>query len=302
LGLVGLLSLAACGPPPPQDPFNLAEAKDSLNKGYHWYQRGCHREAARFFVEGEAYARLADAAPLIVMAKNSLGAAYLAQGRLNEAASSLAEALDLTLTLPGHPELDSVLGNLGSLAYKAKRDKDAVDFWTRALESAPAGRQAIYLANLARLNQARGQEAEFAAQVEMALAAAENSQTPDFARADALSLGAALALSRGEADLAERRLTEALALDRHAENASGLAQSLELAGKALLAKGQFPEAAQSLDRSFHLFAAIKDKEGTNRLYALLRQTHEKGYPKSLAVYQEILKNPQAFNPLEGLCP
>jgi tetratricopeptide (TPR) repeat protein len=108
---------------PPQDPFNLAHAKDSLNKGHHWYLRGCHREAIRFFDEGLAYARLSDAAPLIVMGHNSLGTALLAQGNLKAAAEKLAEALDLALTLPERPELDRVIGNLGALAFKAKKKR-----------------------------------------------------------------------------------------------------------------------------------------------------------------------------------
>ncbi|MDR2422531.1 MAG: tetratricopeptide repeat protein, partial [Deltaproteobacteria bacterium] len=229
LGLaLALGSLSGCGGPlPPQDPFNLYQAKDNLSKGNHWYLRGCHREAARFFEEGLAFARLADDAPLIVMGHNSLGAALLAQGRLKEAAAKLSEALELTLTLPSRPELDSILGNLGTLAFKAKRHGDAEDFWVQATAVAPPNRLAIYYSNLARLYKAQNRPDEFAALTAKALAAAESSLTPPQAKADALSLEASLALSQGERPKALELLEEALSLDRRTENASGLAQNLE---------------------------------------------------------------------------
>ncbi|MDR0550203.1 MAG: tetratricopeptide repeat protein [Deltaproteobacteria bacterium] len=301
--VMGLALINACGPLPPQDPFHLAEAKDSLNNGYYWYGRGCYKEAGRFFGEGLEFARLADSTPLIVMAQNTLGAAFLAQNRLTEAAEKLAEALELSLTLPEKPELDSVLGNLGTLAFQAKRPADALDFWTKATEAAPEPRKAIYLANLARLYQAENNAPLFATTVTLALAASQNSQTPIGARADALALGAALALDQGQTEVALNYVNQALDLDRKAENMAGLAQNLEILGRAQKNLDQIPLAAQSLDRSFYLYVALKDKTGANRLYETLKSTHqEKGYPKDLKPYQTVLKNPKAFDPLDKLCP
>jgi tetratricopeptide (TPR) repeat protein len=191
---------------------------------------------------------------------------------------------------------------LGTLAFKALRQADALDFWTKALAAAPPTRQAIYLANQARLYRAASDHVNFAATTEMALAAAETPQTPNSAKADALSLGAALALDRGRTELALSYLDQALALDRQTENAAGLAQSHELLGRALLDVERIAEAAQSLDRSFYLFAALKDSAGTNRLYELLKTASEKGYPKDLSPYRTVLKNPDSFDPIERLCP
>ncbi|MDR2142608.1 MAG: tetratricopeptide repeat protein [Deltaproteobacteria bacterium] len=303
LGLwLALGSLLACGPMPPIDPFNLAEAKDNLNKGHLWYLRGCHREAARFFEEGLTFARLADNVPLMVMGQNSLGTALLAQGQLKEAAQRLAAALELSLATPDNPELDSVLGNLGTLAYKTGRNRDAEDFWREALDRAPEPRKATYLANLARLYLTEKKPDAFAAHTEMALAAAKNPLTPPAARADALALGATLAQSRGETEPAWIYLNEALDLDRQLENPVGLAQDLELAAKMELAAGQTRQAAQSLDRAFYLWAALGNREGMSRTYAGLGQTHQNGHPQDLASYQKILAHPASFDPLGQGCP
>jgi tetratricopeptide (TPR) repeat protein len=292
----------ACGPVPPQDPFNLAQAKDNLNKGHHWYLRGCHREASRFFGEGLAYARLADSVPLIVMSHNSMGAAFLAQGRLNEAAVKLSEALELSLSVPEHPELDSIYGNLGSLAFEAGRPKDAEEFWQEALNSAPPHRQTVYLANLARLYKSQSREAEYLVRADQCLTASQTKGTAAAARADALALGAQVALDRGDSQLAETYLNEALNLDRETENPVGLAQDLELQAELQLAHGQIREGAQSLDRAFYLWAAVGHREAVTRVFALLEKTSRQGFPKELAHYLEVIKNPEAFDPLGQACP
>ncbi|MDR1578160.1 MAG: hypothetical protein LBT86_08065 [Deltaproteobacteria bacterium] len=302
--VISTLFLGSCGALPPQDPYNLRQAKDNLSRGNHWYQRGCHREAARFFSESLVYARLADHPALLVMAYNAKGAALLAQGQLDTAAQALYQALDLTMTLPNKPELDSVHGNMGSLAFKANRFQDAEQFWLEALKSAPEPRKAIYLANLARLYQTENRP-ERVTYTELALTASGLKDVPTFARADALALAAALAQERGETNLAWTYLNEALALDRQTENLPGLAQDLELAGQLQLAAGQIPEAAQNLDRSFYLWAALGNqtgRDGVNRLYGLLQQTHKQGYPRIIDQYQQIHAHPQSFDPLAETCP
>ncbi|MDR1871590.1 MAG: hypothetical protein LBS60_06625 [Deltaproteobacteria bacterium] len=294
--------LACGGPLPPNDPFNLGQAKDSLAKGNHWYLRGCHKEAARFFTEGLIFARLADNAPLMVMAHNSLGTALLAQGQLNAAANQLAKALDLTETLPNKPELDSVLGNLGTLAFKAQRPLDAAEFWEAALVAAPPSRKAIYLANLARLQQNDPSSPKFMEYVAAANAAATDQDTPLPAKADAWSLAALLAFTQGDIPEASERLAAALALDRQTENVSGLAQNLELAGKIQIKQEAYPQAAQSFDRAFYLYAALGERTALGRIVELLKTTHQKGFPKDLSPYQKILHNPTNFQPLTDSCP
>jgi tetratricopeptide (TPR) repeat protein len=236
------------------------------------------------------------------MAHNSLGTALLAQGQLNAAANKLAEALALTETLPDKPELDSVFGNLGTLAFKANRAKDAAEFWEQALLASPPGRKAIYLANLARLHQNEPLSPKFAELVAAALTAAEDKDTPLPAKADAWSLAALLAFKSEDLPKASQSLETALALDRQTENVSGLAQNLELAGQIQLKNQDYPQAAQSLDRAFYLYAALYDRPALKRLEGLLKVTHQKGYPKDLTPYQKILKNPEDFQPLAETCP
>jgi tetratricopeptide (TPR) repeat protein len=301
LGL-GILAAAACGPVPPDDPFNLGQAKDSLNRGHYWYLRGCQREAGRFFHEGLAYARLADSVPLMVMSRNSLGAAYLAEGRLDEAARQLSEALEMSLTAPDRPEMDSILGSLGTLAFRAGRLQDAEDLWNEALAASPPARQAIYLANLARLYQSRNRPDDYLALTARALEASQTPDTPPEARADALALAAGAALEAGDWSLAETYITEGLALDRQKENPAGLAQDLEILAQVQLNREQWPQAAQSLDRSFYLWAAIQNKEGLERTWKLLEKTRQKGWPKDLAPYREVRNNPRKYDLLSQTCP
>ncbi|MDR1545232.1 MAG: hypothetical protein LBU12_00645 [Deltaproteobacteria bacterium] len=297
--------LAACGPMPPQDPFHLAEAKDALGRGAHWYQRGCHAEAVRFFQNGLEEARLADDVPLIVKSLNALGAARLGQGALSQAASALEQACALSAAEPGRPELDSVLGNLGLLALLAGRAQDAEDFWRQAQAEAQAqGRdQTVYLCNLARLELSAGREAAFRAQAELALAAAQTPGVPAAVRADALNLAAQAALKQGRLDQAETLAQAALALDRESENQTGLAQDLETLADIQGQTGRVAEAALSLDRAFYLRAALGDRAALERtLKRLTQSSRSAGLPKSLAPYLAVWRDPELFDPIRRGCP
>ncbi|MDR1487775.1 MAG: tetratricopeptide repeat protein, partial [Deltaproteobacteria bacterium] len=160
--LLALLFASACGPMPPEDPFHLAEAKDSLGRGYHWYLRGCNQEALRFFSLGLEEARLSDNVALIVKSLNFMGVAMIAQGDLNSAALTLEQALILSEAEPVPPELDSLWGNLGLLAFKAGRFADAAELWQRAAEEAEARNlsPSLYHSNLARLYLSQGRDGE----------------------------------------------------------------------------------------------------------------------------------------------
>ncbi|MDR0620403.1 MAG: hypothetical protein LBJ61_00765 [Deltaproteobacteria bacterium] len=306
LAVLWALVAAACGGPiPPDDPFHLGEAKDALGRGNHWFQRGCAAEANRFFELGLEQARLADDVPLIIKALNAKGATLMSQNKLNEAAIALQQALDLSLAQEQNPELDSVLGNLGLLALKAKRPADAKDLWERAVTEALSKSRSpiLYYCNLARLALAGGDQAEVAKYTAQALAEAELPNAPESAVADAYNLAALKALADGNDQQAETYLDQALALDRKNENQVGIAQDLEtLAG--IQSKTDRPLlAAASLDRAFYLWTALNDKPAQTRVLAALQALSKAtGHPKTVQPYRDVQRKPSLFDPINRLCP
>lgn len=304
LALAGLcLALWSCGGPlPPPDPYNLGEAKDSLGKGNYWYERGCYREAERFFKAGLESARLSDNLLLIIRAQNSLGTAALAAGDQNAAAGYLEQAYNLASAHPDQPELDKVLGNLGALAFQMGRLKDAGDFWLQAAEAAErkALSPAPYYCDLARLYQKEGRSDDFAAMTAKALAATGEGEP--FSRADALNLAGQEALARGEKEKAEELYRQALALDQKTENATGLAQDTESLGLLMAETERFGEAAVFLDRSFYLWLAAGRDEAADRVLASLKKlSGRQGHPKKIEPYLKARRNPEAYR-LSRQCP
>lgn len=299
-----LLTAVGCGGPlPPPDPHNLAGAKDSLSRGNHWYGLGCYVEAEHYFAEGLDFARMSDDVLLIIRAQNSLGAAALARGEVNLAAAHLELALNSCQAQPDRPELDKILGNLGSLAFKLGRLDDANDFWSQALEVAEEHGQnpALYLCDLAQLNLVKNNRAEFLELTARALAATENE--PDLqVRADALNLAGQAALLEDRLEEAESLYRQALELDRKTENTTGLAQDTESLGLLMIRLERHREAAGFLDRSFYLWLAVgDDRKAGQVLAALQRLSKEHGFPQKLSVYQQSLRNP-APHRLTKQCP
>jgi tetratricopeptide (TPR) repeat protein len=289
---------------PPQDPFHLAQAKDALGRGNHWFQRGCPAEADRYFELGLEQARLADDVPLIVKSLNARGAALMSQDDLDGAALVLERALELSVSLDARPELDSVLGNLGLLALRAGRADDAREMWGQAAQEATAKGLGpiLYHCNLARLEMAAGNAAwkEYAAQ---ALAEAAEPGAPESAVADAYNLAAISALEDGDEGQAERFLDLALELDRKNENQRGLAQDLETLAGIQAKTGRPLLAAASLDRAFYLWAALRDRQAQARVLSSLESlSGSSGHPKSTQGYREVLRKPGLFNPIDRLCP
>ncbi len=310
------LALTGCGGPlPPPDPPNLAEAKDSFSRGHYWYERGCYPEAERFYRGALDAARLSDQVLLIIRAQNSLGSAALARGDAVSAANYLEQALDLVEAQPGRPELDKVLANLGSLAFKLGRVQDAEGFWNRAAEAALAAglSPAPYYCDLARLYLA-AKRPEFAAMAARALEAAGGPDllpTPKgtepktaglLARADALSLSGQAALAAGDPALAEQRFRAALELDRRTENTTGLAQDTEALGRLLVSRNRHREAAGFLDRAFFLFLALGDDPAARRCFQALESlSRGQGFPKNLSPYHNALRDPAPYR-LTRQCP
>jgi tetratricopeptide (TPR) repeat protein len=305
-----LLPAAGCGGAlPPPDPPNLAEAKDSLSRGNYWYGRGCYQEAERFFQEGESSARLSDDVRLIIRAQNSRGAAALARGEMDRAANYLEQALELAQAQPGRPELDRILGNLGTLAQRLGQNQTAENLWREAaLAASESGSSpAPYRINLARLCLADGRREEFLTLAERALAEvraapAAKSGPELLTLADALNLAGQAALQKEEWVPAEEFFREALALDRQMEYTPGLAQDTEALGELLLRCDRPEEAAGFLDRAFYLRLALGDTAGAGRLLAGLEDlSRNRGFPKNLEAHRAALARPDPYR-LDQRCP
>lgn len=304
LVLILALAVGCGGPLPPQDPFNLGEAKESMSRGNHWYERGCYREALAFYQSGLESARLSDDILLIIRAQNSLGAAALAEGDKNAAAAYLEQALNITSGHPGQPELDKVLGNLGSLAFQMNRQRDAEEFWLQAVKTAEEHGQsaAPYYCNLARLYLDMKRTEDFNSMAAKALAAAEINPDDRLTLADALNLAGHQARAAGDLAGAEDYLQRALTLDRSTENSSGLAQDTEALGLLMIDLGRYSEAAGYFDRAFFLWLAINNDRNADRVLALLQNlSRQYRHPQKMEPYQAARRNP-APHRLVNQCP
>lgn len=302
--------MAGCGGPlPPQDPYNLAEAKDNLSKGNYWYERGCYLEAERHYTGGLESARLSDDVLLIIRAQNSLGTAALAQGELGAAGAYLEQALNVSTGHPDQPELDKVLGNLGALAFKMGKSKDAESFWKEAAETAEKRgiSGATYYCDLARLYLTGGRQAEFADMAGRALAAAETAaagkpEGHEAVLADALNLVGQKVQAEGDLAGAEDFFQRALEMDRKVENTLGLAQDTESLGMLMVKLEKYAEASGYLDRAFFLWLALsRDREADRVLSELGRLSKAHKTPQTLSPYQAARRNPAAHR-LTTQCP
>lgn len=302
--VAALLALAGCGGPlPPPDPHNLASAKDSLGRGNHWFSLGCYAEAENYFREGLNFARMSDEVNLIIRAQNSAGAAALARGDFDLAATQFQAALNSSQSQLGEPDLDKILANLGSLAFRLGRYDDATAFWQRALETARVRglNPAFHLCDLARLKLAQGHESDFLALAAEALAASETNPDP-MVRADALNLAGKAAMAENRLEEAESFFLQALELDRKTENTTGLAQDTESLGLLMMRLKRHQEAAGFFDRSFFLWLAINDDQRAGQILAHLQNlSREKNIPKTTTIYQEALLNPAPYR-LTNQCP
>lgn len=304
LGL-GIGLITGCGGTlPPQDPFNLGEAKDSLSRGNYWYERGCFREALNFYHSGLESARLSDNILLVIRAQNSLGAAALAEGDKNAAAGYLEQALNITSGHPGQPELDKVLGNLGALAFQMNRPKDAEEFWLKASQTAEERQlpAASYYCDLARLYLEMRRVEDFNAMAAKALAAAEINPADQLTLADALNLAGHQAGIAGEHLKAEDYFKRALELDRSTENTTGLAQDTEALGNLMISLERYSEAAGYLDRAFFLWLAVNHDRNADRVLSVLQKlSTSHNHPRKIEPYLAARRNP-APHRLSNQCP
>lgn len=303
--VLGLGLAAGCGGPlPPQDPFNLGEAKESLSRGNHWYERGCYQEALTFYHSGLESARLSDNVLLIIRAQNSLGAAALAGGDNNAAAAYLEQALNITSGHPGQPELDKILGNLGSLAFRLNRLKDAEDFWLQAARTAEEHSQsaAPYYCDLARLYLEMKRTDDFKNMAAQALETAQMHPDDRTTLADALNLAGHQTRAAGDLAAAEDYLQRALSLDRETENSTGLAQDTEALGLLMIDLERYSEAAGYFDRAFFLWLAVNNDRNADRVLALMQNlSRQHRQPRKMEPYQAARRNP-APHRLANQCP
>jgi len=303
--IFGLGLITGCGGPlPPQDPFNLGEAKDSLSRGNYWYERGCFREALNFYQSGLESARLSDNILLVIRAQNSLGAAALAEGDQNAAGAYLEQALNITSGHPEQPELDKVLGNLGALAFQMNRPKDAEDFWLKAAQTAEDRKisAASYYCDLARLYLDLQRIGDFNSMTDRALKAAEINPHDRFTLADAFNLAGHQAKIAGDPVKAEDYFRQALELDRETENTAGLAQDTEALGNLMIGLERYSEAAGYLDRAFFLWLAGNRDRNADRVLSVLQKlskTHN--HPQKIEPYQAARRDP-APHRLSNQCP
>jgi tetratricopeptide (TPR) repeat protein len=101
-----------------------------------------------------------------------------------------------------------------------------------------------------------------------------------------------VARARGDLAKADKRLSEALEIDKAAENTNGIAQDLEEIGLLQQEKQLWEKAYFSLDRAINLYATMGNTEKVSHLLDHLRTNREKGgVPESVEQYEPLLVPP-----------
>ncbi|MDR2353998.1 MAG: hypothetical protein LBF22_12770 [Deltaproteobacteria bacterium] len=306
LGIFIIIMGVSCGGPlPPNDPFNLAEAKDNLARGNHWYLRGCHNEALKYFNSGVVFARLADNVPYLIMSLNAKGASEMALKQYKQSAETLVMAWQKSLAEPGNPGLPAILGNLGALELLLGNRAEAEEFFLRGLSAATEQREnpAPFLASLARLALTQNNNSQFETYLNQARESLDLPDTSNDARADILNLLATQSLKDGDLFNASLLISEALELDRAAEDTKGIIADLLLLSEIETLNNSPERAYQSLDRAFYLAVSQKDTEKIRLILDRLKQSHTNhNLPLNLSNYNHLAQNPSLFDPFAEICP
>jgi tetratricopeptide (TPR) repeat protein len=252
------------------------------------------KRAEQYFYQALEASRLVDDVEGMVRAHNNLAVVAMAQGYYDEASVHLNRAWALNEQVQSTEEGPLILGNLGSLAYKVGRHREAERFWREALAAAEGGGRhsglVLHLGNLGMLMRQEGRLTEAESMLRRALSLAGES--------DEGSTGnthfqlALVAQTRGDLSAAERHLSMALALDKGAENPRGIAQDLEHLGILHQRQQSWDRAAGELDRAVRLYAALGSTDKAEAVFRLLEANREaSGIPESLDTYRGLLVAP-----------
>jgi tetratricopeptide (TPR) repeat protein len=297
IACLGVIIVAGCGcagrSERPASP-RLTEARRLATQGSNWYRQGCVKRAEQYFYQALEASRLVDDVEGMVRAHNNLAVVAMAQGYYGEASTHLNRAWELNEQVKKTEEGPLVLGNLGSLAYKVGRYQEAEGFWRQALAASEGGAGhpglVLHLNNLGMLMRQEGRLTEAESMLRRAL-----SLTGDAEEGSTASTHFQLALlaqTRGDPATAERHLSQALALDKEAENPRGIAQDLEHLGILHQRQQSWERAAAELDRAIRLYASLGSIEKAGAVFRLLEANREAGgIPESLDVYRGLLVPP-----------
>jgi tetratricopeptide (TPR) repeat protein len=252
------------------------------------------KRAEQYFYQALEASRLVDDLEGMVRAHNNLAVVAMAQGYYDEASVHLNRAWALNEQVKSTEEGPLILGNLGSLAYKVGRHREAEGFWRQALAASEGGARhpgfALQLNNLGMLMRQEGRFSEAESMLRRALSSSGDAGEGSTGGTH-FQLGL-LAQARGDLAAAERHLTTALALDKEAENPRGIAQDLEHLGILHQRQQTWDRAAGELDRAIRLYAALGSTEKAEAVFRLLEANREaSGIPESLDTYRGLLVPP-----------
>ena len=290
--LLGLVLAFACAPAPEPRPEIVEEADRLAGQGSEFFNRGCYEKAREYFELALETCRLLDDVEGILRAHNNIGATWLAEGRLDDAAWNLAKALELAQTVEKSSQEPLIYGNLGAAAFKAGKNDEAESMWRKAVDLAETlpvqPGLPLNLTNLGALYRDRkkyDQAEEFLQKAETA------AQAPGQVRQLAgiqVQIGY-LAEDRGDSAGAEKRLIRALELDKEGEHPRGVARDLEALGVHFQKREMWREAFEYLDRAIHLQAALGNPEKVKEIHELLKTNHGSGgIPSAMDLYDELL--------------
>jgi tetratricopeptide (TPR) repeat protein len=236
--------------------------------GNRWRHAGNTRAAERAYRRALALAERHLPADVLTGARicNDLGVLLKYTGGFDEAAVLYAQAYNTLAGAlgPGHPDVATVLHNIGGLAHAAGRPADGVAAAQAAVrireasEGPGSPQAATERAALAVLIDATGRHHEAAEILRAALAALKEGLGPDHheVAVTLANLGATDA-RRGELESAERRLRRALAIKQRVLGTSHLelAPTLATLAVVLRQRDQVAEANALLRRALRLYVS-----------------------------------------------
>ncbi len=188
-----------------------------------------------------------------------------------------------------------ILGNLGSLAFRAGRQQEAEELWEKAVVVAQKDTDksglATHLNNLGMLRRQQGRLTEAASTLKRAMTRAEAGGSGPTLANSHLQLGL-VARDQGDFTKAEKHLNLALQIDKDAENPRGIAPDLEQLGRLHQQQQLWEQAALEFDRAIRLYAILGQLEKVRQLYQLLETNQTGGgVPASLESYKPLLVAP-----------
>ncbi len=255
-----LLALASCStaPKPTAEVVvrkNQAAEYSKLGDGF--LAKRDYASALRFYEESLRENKSVDNEEGVVASLNSIGRVYLAAGRTDEAEATFREALDYAGPLRNPSFRALSMANLGEVLYARGEREEALALFQEALPLASRDERTLAVLLHDRAVVYRDQGLWYEAESDLRRAAGINQRLKRLSEYGAnLYVLGNIQLKRGNAQAALATVKQALAADKTAENAAGIAADLEALASLSRKLEQPQEAFNFYRRAFDVFVSM----------------------------------------------